>query len=132
MSRIKLSNKILGYLASLIVAASLLTLVFFQVVSEYSTPNHGPREILYVWAVMAFWSLVITLLPAAVLIYFAERRGWRAFLPYLIVGAALGSITGLWFEFQIMAECAAIGAVAGLTYWGIAGRFAGLRDKALP
>jgi hypothetical protein len=126
-----MKTKIVGYLASLIVAASLLTLVFFQIVSEYSTTNHGPLDILYVWALMAFWSLVITLLPAAVLICFAERHGWRGFLLYLIVGAALGSITGLWFEFQIMLECAAIGAVAGLTYWAIAGRFAGLRDKAL-
>ena len=126
-----MKTKIVGYLASLIVAASLLTLVFFQIVSEYSTPNHGPLDILYVWAVMAFWSLVITLLPAAALIYFAERRGWRLVLLYLAVGAAFGSITGFWFELQIMVECAAIGAVAGFTYWWTAGRFAGLRDNAV-
>ena len=123
--------KFAGYLASLIVAASLLTLVFFQILSQYSIPNHGPLDVIKVWGLMAFWTLVITLLPAAALIYFAERRGWRGFSSYLICGAALGSLTGFWLEFQIMAECAAIGAVAGLTYWWIAGRFAGLQGKAL-
>ncbi len=131
MKGFELRRKIIGYLASLIVAASLLTLVFFQIMSEYSFPNYGPLDILYVWAVMAFWSFLITLLPALVLIYFAERKAWRSVLLYLAVGATLGLPVGLWFEVQIIVECAVIGAIAGLTYWGIAGRFAGLRDKAV-
>jgi hypothetical protein len=119
----------LGYVAALAIAASILTLVFFQIVSEYSTPNHGVNDVLYVWVVMAFWTLVITLLPTLILIYFSERKAWRSFWLYSSVGAVLASPVSLWFEMQIVLECAAIGAVAGLTYWAIAGRKAGLRDK---
>jgi hypothetical protein len=103
-------------------------LVFFQIVSQYSTPNHGPLDIFYVWVVLGFWTLVITLIPAALLIYFTERYIWRNFWIYCGIGAALGSLTGLWLDWQTMAECAAIGCVAGLVYWLIAGRFAGLRE----
>jgi hypothetical protein len=50
-------------------------------------------------------------------------------LVYLGLGAVLGLPIGLWFEFQFMLECAAIGAAAGFTYWLISGRKAGLRPQ---
>ncbi|MDE2446461.1 MAG: hypothetical protein KGO94_09795 [Alphaproteobacteria bacterium] len=121
---------ILGYLASVVVAASLLTLVFFQIVSAYSVPRHGLFEIAQVWVVLGFWTIVISLLPATILIYFAEGKGWRDVFVYAAVGAGLGALVRLWFDNQIMLECAIIGAVAGCVYWFVAGRFAGLRTSA--
>jgi hypothetical protein len=122
---------IIGYIVSVAVAAVLLTLVFFQIVSYYSTPNHGPNEVLYVWVIMGFWTIVLTIVPALILIYFAEKRKWRSLIPYGAAGALLATPVGLYFEFQIMLECMVIGAIAGLVFWAIAGRKAGLRDKAV-
>jgi hypothetical protein len=130
VSGFNLKNKITGYFAALVVATSLLTLVFFQIVSQYSTPNHGPLDIFYVWVVLGFWTLVVTFIPVALLLYFTERYVWRKLWIFSGTGAALGSLAVLWLDLQTMAECAAIGGVAGLVYWFVAGRFAGLREQA--
>jgi hypothetical protein len=122
-----LKNRIaIGYIASLIVAASLLTVIFFQILGSFATTS---KDIVYAWLLLGFWTFVITIIPTAILIYFAERKGWRNVLVYLGLGAVLGLPIGLWFEFQFMLECAAIGAAAGLTYWLISGRKAGLRPQ---
>ena len=44
----------LGYISSAAVATSLLTLVFFQITSFYTTPNDTIRDFVYVWALMGF------------------------------------------------------------------------------
>ena len=126
----RIRTNAVGYMASVVVASSLLTLVVLQIVSAYSIPNHAIGDIVYVWVVMAFWVLTITALPALALIYFAERRSWRSAILYLIAGALLALPVGFWFDVQIMLECVAVGAVAGLTYWLVAGRRAGLRNEA--
>jgi hypothetical protein len=120
---------ITGYLASLVIATSLLTRVAYQILNAFSPQHDGPLDVLYVWAVLGFWTLVITLIPAALLIYFGERHSWRNPLLYVGSGAVLGVPVGLVFNAPITLEIAAIGAIAGLTYWAIAGRTAGLRRR---
>jgi hypothetical protein len=66
-----------------------------------------------------------------------EILGWRAIGLYLGFGAAAGAVGYYTFSFRVidgigaiaaveMAAFAAAGALAGLVYWTIAGRRAGL------
>jgi hypothetical protein len=125
----KIPRYVLGYLCSVIVAAILLTLMALQVVSYYSSPQHGLLDIFYVWVVLGFWTIIVTILPASVLILLAERKGWHSAFLYTAAGSIFGLPVGVWFDTQVMLECIVIGAVAGFTYWLLAGRYAGLRTK---
>ena len=122
----RIRANIIGYLASVIVAGLLLDFLFFHIMAAFSTTQYALSDAIYVFGLMTVWALVLTVLPASILIYLAERFSWRSIFVYLIAGALMALPTWLWFDVSTGLECSAIGAVAGLTYWAITGRKAGL------
>jgi hypothetical protein len=79
--------------------------------------------------------LIVTFIPAAILIRLAENFSWRALWIYLASGAALGTGLGYWFVnvtqyprswTGALITLAASGTLGGLVYWAIAGRKAGV------
>ncbi len=117
-----------GYVAADFVAGVLLMLLFFKTVQFFDpTSQYGIADFLYVGALMSFWALVVTAIPFAVFVYLAERFSWRHLFAYAAVGALMPLPIALSFEPEILIQCMGIGAIAGLTYWWVAGRSAGLR-----
>jgi hypothetical protein len=112
------------------VAAGLLCFIFFQMFDLQVPLISRIEDIAFVWGLMAFWTLVVTAIPAGLFIYYSEGRSWRSLWLYALAGTIFSVPLGASVNFIVFVECGAIGAVAGLTYWLIAGRFAGLQGKA--
>ncbi|MBI2720056.1 MAG: translation initiation factor IF-3 [Rhizobiales bacterium] len=78
-------------------------------------------------------AVVMVALPAALCIVLAEFFGWRTLWLHLLLGGLLGAGMarlidhGTGFGLRTTIALAVAGAVAGLVYWAIAGRKAGLR-----
>jgi len=128
----------LGFIAACLAAGLFLVAAAFGV----GRGGAGPES---AWALLvlaggvAAWAGALACVPAAVAIFLAEAFGWRSMLFYLLLGAGLGLAVRLLFhpagavvsatDAQLFA---ATGAVAGFTYWGIAGRHAGLAVAERP
>jgi hypothetical protein len=119
----------IGYLLSLIVAATFLTVILYQITTAFAEFHDRFLDVFYVWGLLGFWTLVVTIIPSALLIYFAERKSWRSVLLYICAGGLFSLLVGRIFEMPVLLECAATGAIAGLAYWAIAGRKAGLQQQ---
>jgi hypothetical protein len=116
-------------------------------------PMWDPRVLLGAILVMVQPAFIITvtltLLPTLLVVIFAERRRLRSIRYYVLTGAVVGiasrlaSMVGVAFimargtrgplslglfsatAITSLAVAAAVGAVGGIIYWGIAGRTAG-------
>jgi len=83
-----------------------------------------------------FFVATIAAIPAAIFIALAERRRWSSLVLHLAFGGALAASL-IWFlliklDLHIIGLFVLHGAVAGLVYWLIAGRNAGLQKTETP
>ena len=101
-----------------------------------SLPQRGLEESLGVIFAYVLFALPLTLIltcllsgiPAALVIMFGEALHIRAVLFYLAAGAAIGTFSwaitiGAYHPLGLLFALA--GALAGIAYWSVAGRYAG-------
>ena len=123
-----LARIVVGYVAAFVIATVLLnawtqaTLEIFSYAFSADTPGWSER-----WQWFAMSSLVIlvlTIIPASLLIFISERRGEASRKQCAWAGCAMGAwplvLTGGLLPMYIAAP--GIGYLSGLVYWKIAGR----------
>ncbi len=145
---------VFGYCCALLAAGWFLAAILFRTIGIDSMMQDfamlaDNADISAMWTATSFWSSVfvggialamlgggISLLPAIILIIWAEWRGYRSSLFYAVFGGAIGlASAGAAFPFTDSAEfahmslmvlaTACAGIVGGFVYWLIAGRNAG-------
>jgi hypothetical protein len=142
---------VLGYLAGLAAGAAALP-VMLLVISIFNPSSElwqwlglGPIAIAVAPVIFFFvmWMvMVLTVIPAAVLIFITEIFGLRQIWLHVLVSLLLAAVAGLslvpdWFfgmslnRWLITLAVAISALVAGLVYWAIAGRRAGFRSTGL-
>jgi len=124
----RLPSIALGYVAAVAVTSVLLVVLMFYTLRYFGDADDTPQW-LYTGLVLAFWAVVLTLIPCGLFIAAAERWSLRNLLVYEAFGAALPVPLAWGFDSGFFIETCAIGAAAGFTYWAVAGRKAGLPDK---
>ena len=88
-------------------------------------------------------TMVVSAVPALLILMLTELFGWRSAYFYVFPAALLGAVAYWTFSFRTiggldqtglieMVLFAVSGAWAGLIYWAIAGRRAGIRSSTVP
>jgi hypothetical protein len=120
---IRLVFILLGYALATVASALVVTAAFCA--SDPPRPDDVPG----IFALITMLIGIYAALPATVAVAIGEIRPIRSRLYYMVVGSFIG--TGLPIYVQIETWFIAIGLlfgfVAGLIYWGVAGRKAGVR-----
>lgn len=131
----QVARHLLRIVVSYLVAAFSAGMVFAVWASNFlfQSDRPFPQTILDDLAIGAFLggiAIFIGALPSALMIYCAERRGWRGLTTHLAVSALIGLVCtialapGLIYE-AVFVPIAACSVFGGFVYWGLAGRKAG-------
>jgi hypothetical protein len=124
------------WVASLAAAA---VMVFGATAPEFSAPDSWPLLTIFIFTVSAFVA-AFSFVPTVVIILITETFGLRSVIFYAVAGGLIGLFCGYTlgfvepmpqFQFNMplgtnFELLAAAGIAAGLVYWLIAGRNAGL------
>jgi len=124
------------WIASLAAAA---VMVFGATAPEFPAPDSWPLLTIFIFTVSAFIT-AFSFVPAVVIILITETFGLRSVIFYAVAGGLIGLFCGYTlgfiepmpqFQFNMplgtnFELLAAAGIAAGLVYWLIAGRNAGL------
>ena len=126
-----------GYLLACLAAAAMLGILAFATGQTAPGDELGPYALpalIGMAPIIAIFVAYFAFLPAILIVALAEWFGWRSWLAYALGGGLVGvavyvlqsATRGDTPASELLPIMAASGIVAGLAYWLMAGRSAGL------